>query len=242
MSWRKAWPHPGSHGFARGLGMASPGPGGGRRGKGQPRGRACAPDGGSVGAKEGRAAGRTRVGSGLCHHARVRGRPRLARAAGSAPAPARAAGGRSPGLRGARQPLPSPPLRSPRFRRRPGGSPDRGRAAPSARARELPPPPPAHPPRPGLREWRRRAQGSGRAPETLAEQDAGRVGQFHSRVGRAPRHLRPPGDGTRRGRGGGGLHDELGGRTEPGAPPSFPGPAATWRARPPARAAGGQRL
>lgn len=92
----------------------------------------------------------------------------------------------------------APPLRSPRFRPRPGGGRDRGRAAPSACAWELPPPPARAP---ACRAHRPRQGGAPgpkclvRAPKTLSELGAGR-GQLALRrccSGWATRHLRPLG-------------------------------------------------
>lgn len=143
---------------------------------------ACAAGGGLVCASERRTAGRTRVGSGLSPITRGYGAEtdqgpsfpggRNGRLR-STPAPTGAAGGREPwALLGAA----APPLRAPRFRPRPGSGRDRGRAAPSACAWELPPPVRA-PVRRAHRPREGRPSGPGdlrHTPETLSELDAGR--------------------------------------------------------------------
>lgn len=134
----------------------------------------------------------------------------------------------APGLAGAA----APPLRSPRFRPRPGGGRDCGRAAPSACAWELPPPARAPVRRPHrLQEWRapgprvsatrRRSSQSG----TLGGVGWSRVslppGMGHS----APAASREPGLGGAKA--GDCFQGELGGRTEPVETPSSPRLAAT---------------
>lgn len=92
----------------------------------------------------------------------------------------------------------APPLPSPRFRPRPGGGRDRGRAAPSACAWELPPPARAparraHRPRQGVAPG---PKGLGHASKTPSELDTGRGRPVprRSRSGWATRHLRPLGN------------------------------------------------